>query len=744
MLLYNVASKVASCKKYSNKRSEISIKLNKMFEIKKAKIDFDNKIGEGRFGDVYPYGSKNTKNVVKCLTTKRETELISFIQEITLSFGHNHPRIVPCRGYSISFDRPTWEIYIKMPKMETSLFDNLQLRKKKQEYFTKEQLLNHFYELCHALDDLHLKGIAHRDLQPKNILLDEKGNMYISDIGCASFVPIEEMSTTVNNLQIGVISYLAPECRRKLTKKEYFLADSWSLGLLFLEMCTLEKLEINMFSSEEEIKKLIGSRLEKVLNAYGEEIAKIIAVMTDLDSKQRWTPGRVYLYIKEKFSDILKNKFYSRAEIEDLAIDFDQLQKKYKLLQEENKKLKAELAKVFEKGGVDEASQTDMQLLSFQSAQSNYSDPEQSTSVITPEGIYYGEMQHGMRDGKGEFHYYIGDRYIGEWKSDMKHGAGQEIYCHGDRYIGEWFENKKHGRGEYHFANGSTYIGEFKDDQRTGEGEFIRPDSGRYVGSFLNGQFHGRGEYTYENEERYVGEWKEGKRHGKGEFYYANGNKYIGEWEEGICSGMGELHYANGEKYIGMFRNGKPDGKGEYHYANGDRYIGEWKDGKSSGQGKYIYADGETSTGEFKRGSDHSTPFERGFYDGQFKDGKRDGYGERLYPNGARYKGEWKNGKKEGKGEHTWPNGASYKGEFKDDKKHGKGEYIYPNGERYIGDWVDDKKHGYGEYIYANGDRYVGEWKEGKRDGKGEITRANGQKYSGNWKDDKPTQCNIF
>ena len=43
------------------------------------------------------------------------------------------------------------------------------------------------YDLLLGMQEIH-KSVIHRDLKPDNILIDEEGNLVISDFGLARFV----------------------------------------------------------------------------------------------------------------------------------------------------------------------------------------------------------------------------------------------------------------------------------------------------------------------------------------------------------------------------------------------------------------------------------------------------------------------------------------------------------------------------------------------------------------------------
>ena len=106
-------------------------------------------------------------------------------------------------------------------------------------------------------------------------------------------------------------------------------------------------------------------------------------------------------------------------------------------------------------------------------------------------------------------------------------------------FYGKVEEGKKEGQGIYKFNNGETYVGEFKNDLREGIGIYYYKDGSSYNGNWKKDKKHGYGIYSYPDNEAYVGEWKYGKYDGLGIFFYRNGDKYVGEVNENHRDGFG-------------------------------------------------------------------------------------------------------------------------------------------------------------------------------------------------------------
>jgi serine/threonine protein kinase len=89
-----------------------------------------------------------------------------------------------------------------------------------------------------GLEQAHQLGIVHRDIKPANLLLDGRGNLWVTDFGLAQIQ--SATGPTLTGDLVGTLRYMSPEQTGARQEPVDHRTDLYALGVTFYELLTLK------------------------------------------------------------------------------------------------------------------------------------------------------------------------------------------------------------------------------------------------------------------------------------------------------------------------------------------------------------------------------------------------------------------------------------------------------------------------------------------------------------------------
>jgi eukaryotic-like serine/threonine-protein kinase len=189
------------------------------------------KIGEGGAAEVFRAKDQRLDRIVaiKLLRpqfTSDEQSRHRFSVEARAAAGLSHPNIVDVYDFG---EAPDGSMFIVMQYVEgKNLKDILQQRGR----MSTDQAVSIAQQVCHALSVAHAKGLIHRDVKPQNIMIDQAGNVRLTDFGVVK--ALSGPALTMSGMTFGTAAYLSPEQATGATIGPP--SDIYALGCVMYEM----------------------------------------------------------------------------------------------------------------------------------------------------------------------------------------------------------------------------------------------------------------------------------------------------------------------------------------------------------------------------------------------------------------------------------------------------------------------------------------------------------------------------
>ncbi|XP_065869368.1 G-type lectin S-receptor-like serine/threonine-protein kinase SD2-5 [Euphorbia lathyris] len=222
-------------------------------DLRDATDNFNKKLGGGGFGSVFEGTLINgTKIAVKCLDRFGQGRK-EFLAEVKTIGNIHHVNLVRLAGFCAenSHKLLVYE-YMINGSLDRWIFNpenTLEWKIRKKIIISIAKGISYLHEDCKM-------RIAHLDIKPQNILLDEKFDAKLSDFGLARLID-KSQSQIITQLR-GTRGYMAPEwLSRKITEK----VDVYSFGVVILEtICGRKNLDMNKVEEDDMLLQAVVKR----------------------------------------------------------------------------------------------------------------------------------------------------------------------------------------------------------------------------------------------------------------------------------------------------------------------------------------------------------------------------------------------------------------------------------------------------------------------------------------------------
>ncbi|XP_048190996.1 sperm motility kinase Z-like [Perognathus longimembris pacificus] len=228
----------------------------------------------GSYGVVVKAYHRLLERVVAVKMLEKEGNLSLVENEVDIVKNIHHPHVI--RMYQVI----QGERYVHLVLELATNGDLLSWLTELRRCLYEDEARRFLKQIASAIVYLHQNRIAHRDLKPDNILLDEKGNAKVGDLGLSVRIAPGQLLTE----KCGAFIFRAPEL---YLQEEYdgFKVDLWGLGTILFFMVT-GKFPFKMTTYQQLSAQIINGLYEIPFYLTSKGLSILLKLLT-VDPKQR-------------------------------------------------------------------------------------------------------------------------------------------------------------------------------------------------------------------------------------------------------------------------------------------------------------------------------------------------------------------------------------------------------------------------------------------------------------------------
>lgn len=252
------------------------------------------KLGSGAMAIVYKAKQLSLDRVVAIkILPRRFSENTDYVQrfykEGKAAAKLNHNNIVT--AYDVG-EAGGYHYFVMEYVEGKTLYEDLSRGK----IFSEQEAINIITQVARALAHAHARGLIHRDVKPKNIMINTAGIVKLADLGLARDASDIQLAKSEAGKAFGTPYYISPEQIRGEIDIDA-RSDIYSLGATFYHMVT-GRVPFDASSPAEVMKKHLKELLippDHINTTLSAGVSEVIEVMMEKRKQDRYTSAEELL-----------------------------------------------------------------------------------------------------------------------------------------------------------------------------------------------------------------------------------------------------------------------------------------------------------------------------------------------------------------------------------------------------------------------------------------------------------------